>query len=129
VETEYLELLLSYGADIEARDRQGLSPLMRAVRLPTALPSVLTLLAHKADVNARADERHDFRSVLHYGVLSGSLPIVSLLLKSGAMINDPKSEKPSPLDLAILKGDIDMVQLLIEAGEQSCYGCNSALKV
>jgi len=118
-EVEYLNLLLTYGATVDARDRQGLTPLMRACRIPVAIPSVLCLIAHGADVNAMTDERHDFRTVLHYAVLSGSLAIVSLLLKQGAQVNlDPKVyQKPSSLDLAILHGDTAMVRLLIDAGK------------
>nr|XP_053628588.1 ankyrin-2-like [Cherax quadricarinatus] len=55
------------------------------------------------------------RSVLHYAVLSGSVPIVNLLLKQGARVNfEPEYNKPTPLDLAILKGDVEMVRLIIE---------------
>lgn len=57
--------------------------------------------------------------MLHYAVLSGNISIVNLLTKQGARLNYDTSEfgKPSPLDLAILKGDADIVRLLIEAGQ------------
>lgn len=35
------------------------------------MESVLMLLSHGADVNAMTDARHDYRTVLHYAVLSG----------------------------------------------------------
>lgn len=55
------------------------------------------------------------RSVLHYAVLSGSVPIVNLLLKQGARINfEPAYNKPTPLDLAILKGDVEVVRLMLD---------------
>ncbi len=63
------------------------------------------------------DERHDYRTVLHYAVLSGNLETVSLIIKQGARVNfNPDYQKPTPLDLAILKGDVAMVKLLINAG-------------
>lgn len=58
------------------------------------------------------------RSVLHYAVLSGSIPIVNLLLKQGAQVNfEAEYNKPTPLDLAILKGDVELVRLLLDNGE------------
>lgn len=41
------------------------------------------------------------------------------MIKQGARVNYdcPELSKPSPLDLAILKGDVTMVQLLLSAGE------------
>lgn len=118
LDVEYLNLLLTYGADPDARDRQGLTPLMRAVRIPSAIESVLCLIKHGANVNAMTDERHDHRSVLHYAVLSGNREIVSLLLKQGARVNFPSEyQRPTPLDLAILRGDPTLVKLFLEAGE------------
>lgn len=119
MDVEFLDLLLTYGAHPDSRDRGGLSPLMKACRLPQAIESVLCLISHGADVNAMTDERHDFRTVLHYAVLSGNYDIVKLLIKQGAKVNFPSTyQKPTPLDLAILKGDPTLVQILIDAGMQ-----------
>lgn len=118
LDVEYLDLLLTYGADPDSRDRQGLTPLMRAARIPQAMESILCLLKHGANVNAMTDERHDYRTVLHYAVLSGNRDIVSLLLKQGARVNFPfEYQKPTPLDLAILRGDPNLVKLFLEAGK------------
>jgi ankyrin repeat protein len=117
MDLEYLDLLLNYGAYPDSRDRQGLTPLMRACRLPQGMQSVLCLISHGADVNALTDDRHDNRTVLHYAVLSGNLEMVTLLLKKGAKVNfESEYQKPTPMDLAILKGDVAMVKLLISAG-------------
>ncbi|CAG4978308.1 unnamed protein product [Colias eurytheme] len=82
------------------------------------IESVLLLISYGADVNAIADVRNDFRTVMHYAVLSGNTEVVNLLIKQGAKVNyeSPDLNKPSPLDLAILKGDVDMVQMLLNAG-------------
>ena len=52
-------------------------------------------------------------------VLPGSTDVVNLLIKQGARVNyeSPDLNKPSPLDLAILKGDVAMVQMLLSAGK------------
>ena len=69
------------------------------------------------DVNSSAGERHDYRTVLHYAVMSGQRDTVRFLVRSGARVNFPcHYEKPTPLDLAIIKGDVGMVRLLIDLG-------------
>ncbi|XP_027211623.1 ankyrin repeat domain-containing protein 65 isoform X4 [Penaeus vannamei] len=114
---QLVNLLLTYGADPNSRDRQGFTPLMKCCRLQQGLESVLLLISFGADVNARTEGRHDYRSVLHYAVLSGSIPIVNLLLKQGAQVNfEAEYNKPTPLDLAILKGDVELVRLLLDNG-------------
>lgn len=79
------------------------------------------LISYGADVNAQTDERNDYRTVLHYAVLSGNTAMVSLLLKQGARVRapagDPSLSKPSVLDLAVLKGDVELIKLLIDAGK------------
>lgn len=84
------------------------------------MESVLTLISYGADVNAQTDERHDYRSVLHFAVLSGNHDIVALLLKQGARVKpdpgNPAIRKPAPLDLAVLRGDVVLIKMLIDAG-------------
>lgn len=119
-DTEALELLLKYGAHTESLDRSGMTPLMRACRFNHGTEQVLLLLSYGANVNAMTDGRNDYRTVLHYAVLSGSLSLVNLLLKQGARIDrlPPTGEvdKPSPLHLAILRGDPAILRVLIENG-------------
>ncbi|XP_075988671.1 uncharacterized protein LOC142984767 isoform X2 [Anticarsia gemmatalis] len=121
---EYLELLLTFGANPDSRDRAGLTPLMKAARqrkvTQSGMDAVLLLISYGADVNAMADARNDYRTVMHYAVLSGNPEVVNLLIKQGARVNYecPELSKPSPLDLAILKGDVSMLQMLLAAGAQ-----------
>ncbi|CAG4948632.1 unnamed protein product [Parnassius apollo] len=115
---EYLELLLTFGANPDSRDRAGLTPLMKAARQKRGIEAVLLLISYGADVNAMADARNDYRTVMHYAVLSGNPDMVNLLIKQGARVNYdcPELNKPSALDLAILRGDVGMVQMLMAAG-------------
>lgn len=115
--TQFLELLLAFGADPNARDRSSLTPLMKACRHPEGMESALLLISYGADVNAMTSERHDHRTVLHYAALSGNLQMVNLLLKQGARFNFSSDyRKPTPLDFAILKGSTEMVKMLIDVG-------------
>ena len=82
------------------------------------IASVLLLLSFGADVNAMADARHDYRTVLHYAILGGDPAVINLLLKQGATLDlGADYQKPTALDLAILKGDPSIVEMLLEAGD------------
>lgn len=98
----------------------GLTPLMKAARHSQGMEQVLLLMSYGADVNAMTDARNDYRTVLHYAVLSGNIILVNLLLKQGAKVDKvapfPEPDRPSPLDLAILRGDPALVRILLEAG-------------
>ncbi|CAG0899708.1 unnamed protein product [Cyprideis torosa] len=114
---QFLSLLLSFGAFPNTRDRDGVTPLMKASRHSSGIQSVLLLLDHGANINARAFERQDCRSVLHFAVLSGNAETVDLLLKQGANVNfEADYNQPTPLHLAILKGNAVIVELLLRAG-------------
>ncbi|KAF4532016.1 hypothetical protein B566_EDAN011863 [Ephemera danica] len=123
-DVEFMRLLLTYGARPDTRDRAGLTPLMKAARasdlLKRRIDTKRLLLIHGydiPDVNGTTDERHDYRTVLHYGVLSGNHSIVTLLIKQGARrVFPPNYRKPTPLDLAILKGIPELVRILVHAG-------------
>lgn len=113
----FLELMLKYGAEPDSRDRSGLTPLMKACRHPHAMEAVKLLIRYGADSNAMTSERHDFRTVLHYAVLSGNLDTVKLVMSHGASVKYPSHyKKPTPLDFAILRGNLDLVRYLIDAG-------------
>ncbi|XP_026301545.1 ankyrin repeat domain-containing protein 65 isoform X2 [Apis mellifera] len=117
VDLQCMELLLAFGAQPNTRDRAGLTPLMKAARLPQGIASVLLLLSYGADVNSMADVRHDYRTVLHYAILGDDPTVIDLLLKQGARLDlGPEYQKPTALDLAILKGDPSIVQKLLESG-------------
>lgn len=93
---------------------------MKAARHMQGMEQVLLLMSYGADVNAMTDVRNDYRTVLHYAVLSGNIILVNLLLKQGAKVDKlppfPEPDRPSPLDLAILRGDPALVRILLEAG-------------
>lgn len=98
--------------------REKIDRLTDANALLQGIASVLLLLSYGADVNAMADARHDYRTVLHYAILGGDPAVINLLLKQGARLDlGPDYQKPTALDLAILKGDPSIVEMLLEAGE------------
>lgn len=122
-----IKLLLQYGAYPDSRDRSGLTPLMKAARHPQGYATVKLLIEYGADVNDIAGERHDYRTVLHHSIFSGNLDLIRLLLTSGARYPKLDFDKPSPLDIAIISGRHDIVNLLIEFDADVNGGANTTI--
>ncbi|KHJ95169.1 ankyrin repeat protein [Oesophagostomum dentatum] len=83
------------------------------------LKSNLSRILHKygGNVNAQADKRQDLRTPMHYAVLSGSAQLVKFLISLGAQVTMPKGyDKPSIIDIAVLKDDPELLKIIIDAG-------------
>lgn len=65
---------------------------MKAARHKDGIDAVKILIEYGAIVNAVALERQDFRTPLHYGILSGSSKMVSYLISEGAQVNMPSGK-------------------------------------
>ncbi len=105
-----LTLLLERGADPNARDVTGMTPLHVAASWTTRSRAAL-LVTGGADVNARDAIGN---TPLHEAVLHGRVAMTDFLLKSGS---DPKLENSlgeTPLDLAE-KGGFERIAGLIQA--------------
>ncbi|XP_054708988.1 ankyrin repeat and SOCS box protein 10-like [Uloborus diversus] len=115
LDIEGIDLLLKYGADSNAADRQGMTLLMKACRNPEAYDTADLLITCGADVNAMTIE--DQRTPLHYAVLGGNFNTVTLLVRNGACVRLPEDyKKPPPLFFAVLKEDFHMMRYLVNAG-------------
>ncbi|RWS27636.1 Ankyrin repeat domain-containing protein 50-like protein [Leptotrombidium deliense] len=96
---------------------------MKACRHPQGYAAAKMLIGYGADPNAMTSERHDFRTVLHYAVLSSNVDIVRLVLNHGANVQyPPELQKPTPLDFAILRGNLEMIKLLLDNGANVNHG-------
>ena len=98
-----VKLLLKYGADVNATDRQGQSPLHVA---PTKDVAEL-LLARGVVVNAK---RADGATALHLAAVYGRKEVVQALLARGADVNVSTKDGITPLHYA--KG-VEIVKLLL----------------
>lgn len=96
---------------------------------------VVSLLLEK-EANPNDEEVHDpFRtgyergSPIHLAVMNGSPAIVRLSLKFGANIDARNKSYDSPLDLAMVCGREDMVEVLVEHAGGSEHDCDYLIRV
>ena len=106
------KLLVLRGADPNALDSMGKSPLMLACALEKIL-AVQGLLAAGADPNAAGP---DSSSALEYALRTGYIDLVTALLRGRANPNQRISGKGLPLISAVTMGSPALVELLLRAG-------------
>ena len=113
---EVIRLLLKAGADVNAKDEYGNTPLHPAAAGST--PEVISvLLKAGADVNAKDDEWGS--TPLHNAALQNENPeVMSVLLKAGADVNAKDDEwGNTPLyDAARANENPEVISVLLKAG-------------
>ncbi|WP_257454206.1 ankyrin repeat domain-containing protein [Archangium lipolyticum] len=113
VEPDSVELLLSAGAELDARDKSSSTPLLSA--LQRKKPEVAkVLLRHKADVRTASS---DGTTALH-AAARFSTELSSLLLEAGAPLDASDSWGKTPLTEALEAGNLEVVELLLARGSQ-----------
>lgn len=114
---EMVQLLIGKGADVNARDKVGASPLhwsMPCFADETGKDMrdvVEILIAHGADVKAKSNNGN---TPLHGAVTSKD--ITELLISKGADVNARNEERCTPLTWAVLRASADVVELLVSKG-------------
>ena len=119
---EIVRILLQHNADVDARDKEGETPLHVACELGR-LEIVRELLKHNPNVNANATKCRNMRlTPLMFAAMKGFSEIVEELLLHGADINFSGSFLGNALNIAIEKGHVEMVKTLLK------NGCNTNAK-
>lgn len=125
---ELLTLLAKHGADMNATDTKGDTPLVQAIRVANA-PVVKFLLDHKADIQARSNGQLPLdRAVFSYSMLDYAMDsrnedeftklkkqafaVIELLVERGARIDS--SAYWTPMMEALNNGSFLIVKLLVE---------------
>ncbi len=111
-ELEILRLLLRHGANLEARDSQGLTPLHYATLANTMEPLRLLL---EAGANPHARDKKG-RTPLFYGVQYECPECAELLLEAGAEPDAATKENASPLAMAARWGYGELFHRLLALG-------------
>jgi ankyrin repeat protein len=113
-----VQKLIEYGADIDARDEGGYTPLyLSSEGVNLKDPSVVRLLLdHGADVNPRTNHRS---TPLHMASRWGAIEVARILLEYGADVEAEDDKGRTPLTVGKNRGDV--IKLLLEHGAVSLH--------
>lgn len=112
-DTAGVEKLVAGGADINARDETGQTPLITAA-LARQDGVAEFLVSHGASLEARTKKG---MTALHAAAYSGDKAIAEMLLKYGADVNDQANIAGiTPLHAAAEENHADIVEALVKAG-------------
>jgi ankyrin repeat protein len=106
---EKVELLIAKGADIEAKDSLGMTPLHWAFIMGKNNDIIEVLIAKGANINARLNNG---KTLLH----DTRLDDAKLLIAMGADVNATDRDGKTPLHVAAFWGRREMAELLIANG-------------
>jgi ankyrin repeat protein len=110
--------LLDHGADVNAADNEGGTPLMLAAQ-EKHLPLVDLLLIRGADPNhatIHPDGLAERQKALHIASFDGLLEITELLVEGGANLDQVDEQGASPLHCAAQQGHLQVVKFLARNG-------------
>jgi ankyrin repeat protein len=109
---EVVKLLLSKGAEVNAKRFDGATPLMSAADREH-ISTVEILLGNGADINAIDDKGN---TPLHWAVARENKEVVEILLAHGANINLKNKEDQTPMQFAARWHQPSMVEFLRQHG-------------
>ncbi|CAA7023318.1 unnamed protein product [Microthlaspi erraticum] len=108
----YVRLLTAHGADLEARDWLGVSPLAAACSGDKP-----ECVVHLLEAGAERDALICGGSTaLHFACTGPSLPCIKIFLEGGVSVDSRSGDGYTPLHSACEVGDVDTVTYLLQRG-------------
>ncbi|WP_265039019.1 ankyrin repeat domain-containing protein [Wolbachia endosymbiont (group A) of Yponomeuta plumbellus] len=104
--------ILENGEDIDAQDKDGVTPLHWAVADNNKELAKL-LIKHGGDVDARNRDKH---TPLHYAAVHGYVEIAKYLIDNGANVNAQDQDEHIPLYFPVTNDNKELAKLLIKYG-------------
>lgn len=123
VDKQTVQLLIDLGADVNQRDKRGMSPLDEAA-LHGNTDVLQLLLNHGADVNASSEYGS---TPLHYTGDRGEAEAAKLLIKNGAEVNARAKNGDTPLCRAIRSSQLKVTEVLLANGADVNVACNGGM--
>ncbi|KAF4989083.1 hypothetical protein FGRMN_9369 [Fusarium graminum] len=110
---DVIQLLITYGADINLCDNNGRTPLHPTTRHMDL--DIFEQLVEQPESNLNVRD-YSGRTPLHYATAIKNLVAIGCLIDGGADVNSSDNNGRTPLDIAISAGYEVAVQLLVEKG-------------
>jgi ankyrin repeat protein len=104
-----VKFLLEHGANINAANESGFTPLMAAIA-SGHMDVLEELLAHGADIKAMTN---DGETALTFAAFTGNIPAIRQLLSKGADINEGGKYAMTPLMAAAIEDQLKAVKELL----------------
>lgn len=111
--TDIVDLLTSYGANLDAKNKEGNTPLMIACQNSQRQESLLRLLNYGADIE---QQNRKGEKALHVAIKSGNRHFVDILLKRDCNLDCKDLNGTSALMMAAKYGQKETLRVLLTKG-------------
>ena len=111
---EIADWLIEKGADVNAADKAGMTPLHVAAAADN-VEAVASLARAGVDLNGR-NPKDRGKTALHYAAINGSLRVAEFLVDAGVDIDVRCSVKATPLSWAAYTGTLETVKFFVSKG-------------